>query len=62
MLGSMARKMAALPELPAPTLVEEGDGMATGTAMPLVAGGQQAAGAGSGEANKGGKKKKKGKR
>lgn len=70
MLGSMARKMAALPDLPVPTLVEEGDGAVAGTATPPVASGQQGAGAagsaataggGSGEAGKG-KKKKKGKR
>lgn len=72
MLGSAARKMAALPDLPAPTLVEEGDGGAVaGTVTPLVTGGQQGAGpvgsaaatggGGGGEAGKG-KKKKKGKR
>lgn len=68
MLGSMGRKMAALPDLPAPTLVEEGD---AGTATPPVAGAQQGVGAvgsavaaaasGGAEAGKG-KKKKKGKR
>lgn len=70
MLGSTARKMAALPDLPAPALVDEGDGAAAGTATPPVAVGQQGAGmvagaaaaaGGGGEAGKG-KKKKKGKR
>lgn len=69
MLGSAARKMAALPDQPAPALVEEGaDGAAAAAAAtPPVTGGQQGAGGaaatggGGGEAGKG-KKKKKGKR